>query len=482
MDLSRVNKAFDPEDFRKNGHELVDMLADYLHATRNENQMPANPWTPPTESLAFWQNDFNQAAEGNAPTDLFRQILEHSVHLHHPKYMGHQISPAAPVAALAGLLNDLLNNGMGVYEMGVSGTAVEHLVIRIFAQALGFDERAGGILTSGGSLANLTALLTARSIKAQAPVWQNGGGPTYALMVSEEAHYCVDRAVRIMGWGEAGIIKIPVNEQFQMRTELLPAFYEAALAKGLEVIAVVGSACSTSTGAFDDLEAIADFCQSNNLWFHVDGAHGAALALSAKYRPVVNGLSRADSVAMDFHKMLMTPSVTTALICKDGRDSFRTFSQQAQYLFDRTEEGEWYNLAKRTFECTKLMMGLKVYSILRTYGMAFFEDCVTRQCDLGQEFSELIHRSDDFELATKVHCNIICFRYHPRGKQMDLNTVNETIRKYLLQNGTFYIVQTRLKAESWLRCTLSNPFTTLLELEGLLSLIRNYARENFRKN
>ncbi len=476
MDLTRLNKAYDPENFRKTGHELIDLLADYLAEIRDGNNIPANPWIPPTESLDYWKADLENA-RADSVSGLFRQILDRGVHLHHPRYMGHQISPAAPVAALAGMVNDLMNNGMGVYEMGVSGTAIEHLVIGIFARALGFDERAGGFLTSGGTLANLTALLTARSVKAAAPVWQNGGGPSYALMVSEEAHYCVDRAVRIMGWGEAGIIKIPVNDQFQMRTDQLPAHYEAARAKGLEVIAVVGSACSTSTGAFDDLEAIAGFCQSNHLWFHVDGAHGSALALSEKYRNRVAGLHLADSVVMDFHKMLMTPSVTTALIYKDGMNSFRTFSQQAQYLFDRTEEGEWYNLAKRTFECTKLMMGLKVYSILRTHGMAFFEDCVTRLCDLGQAFAGLILDSDDFDLAVKPECNIVCFRYKPGGAHAGLDALNERIRKQLLQDGTFYIVQTRLKGESWMRCTLSNPFTTPKEIGDLMEKIRLCARE-----
>ncbi|HMQ62109.1 MAG TPA: aminotransferase class V-fold PLP-dependent enzyme [Flavilitoribacter sp.] len=476
MKSAILRSAYDPEAFRRNGHELVDLLADYLSALESENEIPANAWIPPQDSLEFWERELN-AASGNTPVQFFGKVMARSVHLHHPRYMGHQISPPAPVAALAGFLGDFLNNGMGVYEMGVSGTPIEHIVIKTVAGELGFDERSGGYLTSGGSLANLTALLAARSIKSTEPVWETGNGRGLALMVSEEAHYCVDRAARIMGWGAKGIIKIPVNDRFQMRTELLPQYLEKARRDDLTVLAVVGSACSTSTGAFDDLESIGQFCRDNGLWFHVDGAHGAALGLSPAYRSVVKGLNQADSVAMDFHKMLMTPSVTTALIFKDGLNSFRTFNQQAQYLFDRAEEGEWYNLAKRTFECTKLMLGLKVYAILQSHGMAFFADCVTRLCDLGKAFANLIRETSDFELAVEPACNIVCFRYKPPGWSGDPDYLNEGLRKALLLDGTYYVVQTRLKNHSWIRCTLSNPFTTETELTGLLRKIRTLAAD-----
>ncbi len=466
-----IHQAYDPEAFRRHGHELVDLLADHFHAVQENASEPAIPFSAPEEEYRFWENDYREN-RGGPPTALFEKVLAHSVRVQHPRYMGHQISPAAPVAALASLVDGLLNNGMGVYEMGIAGTAIERLVVKTVARQMSFGEAADGMLTSGGTLANLTALLAARSVKAPSPVWQEGSREKLALMVSEEAHYCVDRAVRIMGWGEGGIIKVPADAQYRMRADLLEGYLQKAKEEGRTVIAVVGSACSTSTGSFDNLEAIAAFCEKHGLWFHVDGAHGGALCFSEKHRHLLAGIGRADSVAMDFHKMLLTPAVATALLFRNGQHSFRTFSQKAQYLWERETDEEWHNLAKRTFECTKLMMGLKAYALLRTYGPELWEQYLERVMELGRQFAVLARNTDGVELAVEPQCNIVCFRYHPAGVEGEqLNALNEAIRQALLEEGRFYIVKTNLRGSTYLRVTLSNPFTRETDIRELLDTI-----------
>lgn len=470
-----LETAFDPAAFRVSGHHLVDLLADYLERI-GKDDTPVIDWRPPAQAFERWQAAFQPGAGQGAIGPLLETVLAESIHLHHPRYMGHQVSPAAPVATLASLLCDWLNNGMGVYEMGIVGTTMERVLIKSVAGVMGFGDTADGFFTSGGTLANLTALLAARSSKAPGKIWEEGVKGPLALMVSEEAHYCVDRAARIMGWGSAGVIKIPVNDQFQMRTELLSDYLEEARANGITVVAVVGSACSTSTGAFDDLEAIGAFCAANNLWFHVDGAHGAALAFSKKYKDLVQGMTLADSVAMDFHKMLHVPAVTTALIFKEGKEAYHTFNQRAQYLWAEAEAEEWHNLAKRTFECTKLMMGLKVFTLLQTYGYAFFDETVTRVCDLGLAMGELIEAHPHFELACPPQCNIVCFRYCREGLSLaDRDLLNQKIRQALLEEGSFYIVQTQLRGATWLRTTFTNPFTTPDDLKALLHKLEGFA-------
>jgi len=468
-----IREAYDPEAFRRAGHELADLLAEHLKAVRQKEGEPAIPLVSPEEEYAFWQKDYLEN-RGGSPMELFKAVLGRSIRIQHPRYMGHQISPPAPMAALASLVDGLLNNGMGVYEMGAAGTAIERLVVQVAAQKMGFGEEADGVLTSGGTLANLTALLAARSVKAPSPVWQEGQREKLALLVSEEAHYCVDRAVRIMGWGEGGIIKVPADEHFRMRVDLLEEYLQKAKAEGKTVIAVVGSACSTSTGAFDGLEAIAGFCEKHGLWFHVDGAHGGALCFSRQYRPLLAGIERADSVVMDFHKMLLTPAVATALIFRDGQHSFRTFSQKAQYLWESENDEEWFNLAKRTFECTKLMMGLKAYALLRTYGPELWEQYLERVMGLGRQFAALVRETEGFELAVEPQCNIVCFRYHPDGVEGEaLDALNEAIRQALLEEGRFYIVKTNLRGSAYLRVTLSNPFTAEADIRELLAAIES---------
>lgn len=463
-----LHQAYSSEAFRQMGYQLINLLADHLQAREQEHHLPTIKWQEPEQELAYWQDDLKKS-EKEDPIFFFKKILERSVDLHNPKYMGHQISPPLPISALAGLVSDFMNNGMGVYEMGMAATAIEKVVVDFVNQYIGYDASASGVLTSGGTLGNLTALLAARKAKAHVDVWNDGHQKSLALMVSEQAHYCVDRAAKIMGWGEQGIIKVPVNDQYQMQTALLEDYLAKAQKEGVQVIAVIGSACTTSTGSFDDLEAIADFCQKHQLWFHVDGAHGGGSIFSKKYKSLVKGIHLADSVVMDFHKMLMTPSITTALLFKDGLQSYATFSQKAQYLWSQEESPDWYNLAKRTFECTKLMMSIKAYSIIRTQGAAIFDEFVTQCYDHGKQLALLIKQRKELELALEPACNIVCFRY--KASAGDANSINENIRQRILEEGQFYIVKTTLNGETWLRTTLTNAFTKTKDFKLLLDRI-----------
>ncbi|MFK8104971.1 MAG: aspartate aminotransferase family protein [Saprospiraceae bacterium] len=470
----KLREAYDPESFRKLGHQLVDLLADYLQAAAHE-EIPANAWQAPDDQLAYWQQ---YEVDPATPLTLFEDILERSIHLHHPHYIGHQICPTAPLSALAGLVSGLLNNGMAVYEMGAAATAIEKVVVDTVLQKLGFNSEASGFLTSGGTLANLTALLAARSAMVPSDIWQTAAPQQLAVMVASEAHYCIDRAVRIMGWGAAGMIKIPVGDNFKMQTELLEAAYQKAKAQGIKVIAVVGSAPSTSAGMYDDLEAIGQFCTQRKLWFHVDGAHGGAAIFSNRYRHLLAGIEQADSVVIDGHKMLMTPSLMTFLLFKNKNQSFATFRQKAQYLIANSQEQEWFTLAQRTFECTKSMMSIKFYTLLKIHGEALFDQSVTHLYDLGKIFAEKVADRSQFELALSPDCNIVCFRYWQAGRSdQQLDHLNHAIRDQILKDGKFYIVQTKLKDIVYLRTTFMNPQTTPMIMETLLDEIEAIAKQ-----
>lgn len=467
---SLLRRAFDPEFFRAQGHDLIDRLADYLRAQQSGNAPGTIPWRDPSQELEFWKN-----WQGN-PDDLsglFEAVLDHSIHLHNPRYMGHQISVPAPASALAGLVSNLLNNGTGVYEMGMASNAMELIAVKAVTDPFGWGESAGGHLTSGGTLANLTGLLAARRAKSPRDVWVEGDGEPLGLLVSEEAHYSVDRAVRVMGWGSEGIGKVPSDEQYRMRTDLLESIYQEKTRNGVKVIAVVASGCATATGAYDDLEAIAAFCRKHDLWMHVDGAHGGAAIFAPSYRHLLKGIEKADSVIMDFHKMLLVPALATGVFFRDRSHSYNMFSLQADYLLQKPGDEVWYDSLKRTFECTKLMMGLKIFALLQAYGTALWEENVTRCFDLGKVFARIIRGRPGWELAYEPQCNIVCFRFLGRGGDPD--EFNARIRRQLVEEGEFYIVQTRLRGKVWLRTSLQNPFTGETDLEGLLEKLEELA-------
>jgi L-2,4-diaminobutyrate decarboxylase len=470
---SLLDDAFDPERFRAQGHRWVDMLAEYL-ARAQSREMPVLPWRSPEDMLQEWPAGF-PSADGGDPDKLLAHVLGASMHLHHPRYLGHQVSSTLPLAALCDLVSAMLNNG-SIYEMGPSAMAMERALGRWFSAQIGFGPAADAIFTSGGSLGNLTALLAARASHAGYDAWNGGtaAGPPLAVLVSSQAHYSIERAVRIMGWGEGGAIRAPVDAAYRMRTEGLAAGLAAARQAGRRVIAVVATAGSNPTGAFDPLPEIAAFCAEHRLWLHVDAAHGGAAMLSKRHRHLVAGIERADSVVWDAHKMMLMPSLVTAVVFRSGASSYGSFTQDASYLFNGPTP--WADTCVRTFECTKNTMVLKLYATLTQLGPAVFSEYVDRMFSLAARFAEQLAHSSDFELALPPSCNIVLFRYVPRGAT-DLDALQARIRCRLRDDGTFYIVRAQLGDRLYLRTSLMNPQTTEADLSALMDAVRAAAAE-----
>ncbi len=472
-----IDKAFDHEIFRKSGHQLIDQLADYLKDCKNKDNIKVLPWESPDDLFNKIDKNFNTLS---GPASLFTEIISNSLHLHHPNNMGHQVGVPAPTAALADFISDFLNNSMAVYEVGPYSSATEKIVIKWTASFLGMGEKASGVLTSGGSMGNLTCLLAARQNKLEGNTWERGSfyDTQTAIMVSEASHYSIARAVKIMGWGDKGLVKIPLSSQMIIDHTLLEDCYKQALQEGKNIIPVAANACSTATGSYDPLVEIGAFCKKHNLWFHVDGAHGAGAALSKKYKYHIRGIEEADSVIIDFHKMLLSPALTTAVIFKDGKLSYETFSQKASYLLDNEITDNWFDIALRSLECTKKMMGVKIYVLLKLYGEQLFADYITRAYDLAADFANLLQKQDDFEILVKPSSNILCFRYLPPKKcKFSINVINQKIRTTIRDEGNFYIVQAEIKSNIYLRTTLMNPFTTYDDIKKLVVEIRRIAAD-----
>ncbi|MFO7616429.1 MAG: pyridoxal-dependent decarboxylase [Bacteroidales bacterium] len=472
-----LSRAYDPEEFRQQTHRLVDLLADHLQDSYNQELRDVLPWIEPDDRLGQWEKDLGSEFQFDR---FWKETIDGTIHIHHPRYMGHQVCASIPIAGLGELVNGALNNGSAIYEMGPVSTAMERVVTDWLAKAIGYGDDSAGILTSGGSLGNLTALLAARQNQAGYDYWAEGNRDGFrpAVMVSDEAHYSVARAVQLMGWGERGVIRVPTDPMFRLDPKELAPCLQKAREEGLTVVAVVGNACSTSTGAYDPLNEMAAFCRANRIWFHVDGAHGGAAAITPKYRHLTSGIELADSVVIDFHKMMGISALTTALLFREGRRSYDSFNQKAVYILHEKERELWFNSAVRTLECTKNMMGIKVYSILRTYGPQLFIDYLTTCYDLGREFAGLISGEEDFELPYQPETNIVCFRWLGTGlPEGEHDRINAEIRQQIIESGLFYIVQTKIRGRNYLRTCIMNPFTSIREMKDLLELVRKTGRK-----
>ncbi len=467
-----LHDAYDPETFRREGKQLIDRLADLFLRLSSDEPGPVIEWTPPEELLPQYPAELEGGADFQ---ELCARTLSDSIQVRHPRFVGHQVSVPLPTAALTDLLASFLSNGMAIYEMGQVATVMERRVTDWLCAKVGWGPEASGILTAGGTLGNLTALLAARQSRAPYDAWEQSGSehPPLAILTNDQAHYSIARIGRILGLGAQGIIPVPVDTRFRMRPDALPAALQQARDQGRHVIAVIANVCSTATGSYDPLPPIADFCESEGLWLHADGAHGASLLLSKTHRHRLEGIERADSVLWDLHKMMMMPALTTALLFRRTEASYVTFAQKASYLFEGPQKEDWSEIGQRTFECTKRMMSLRPYISLAVHGEKVFEEYVDTTVALAATLADLVDAAPDFELAIRPEANIVCFRHRPAGiAEGDLDALQSRLKLRLMKSGEFYLVQTTLPRGRFLRCTMMNPFTTSSDLEVLLEALR----------
>ncbi|HEY1553597.1 MAG TPA: aminotransferase class I/II-fold pyridoxal phosphate-dependent enzyme [Kofleriaceae bacterium] len=447
-----IRDAYDPERFRADGHRVIDAIADAL-ARWQRREGSVVPWREPDDARAVWAR---KPLGGGDLVDELRRIMAASTALAHPHCFAHQVPPPLPGAALAELVSAVLNNGMAVYEMGPASTPIELAVIAWMCGKLGFDDAASGVLTSGGSLGNLTALLAMRHAR--------GAG---AVIVSSDAHYSIDRAARIMGV-EA------IAAQVDAQHRLTPAAVERALAGagGRRVMGLVAAAGSTATGAIDPIAELAEFAAAHELWLHVDAAHGGGFAVSPALRDKLRGIERADSIVWDAHKLLMMPALVTAVLFRRGADAYGAFATEASYLFAKAAPDEhWWDLGTRTLECTKRMMAIELWTALRVHGEAWFAEVVERQVSLATKLAAKLAMSGDFELALAPEGNIVCYRHRGGGDDH-----NRALRERVVKDGRFYVVGTQLPGGYYLRSTIMNPLIEDEDLDALLEHLRELCR------
>ena len=395
-------------------------------------------------------------------------VLAHSVRLHHPAQIAHQVgSPDVP-SAIADLIHGAINQPMSIYEMGPAAHAMERVVVEWMTEKLGWPEGSGGVLTHGGSLANFTVLLAARA--AAAPdAWVEGVDGTLAVLAPPSTHYSVRRSVAMLGLGERAVVDLEVDAEERIVPGALGDALERCRAAGRRPMALVAASCATSTGLHDDLEAIGAFCREHGIWFHVDAAHGAPALLSPPHRGLLRGIEHADSAIWDAHKMMRTPALAAAVLVREAWRLEAAFKQKAAYLIYEDSEDAGPSLLERQVECTKAPMGMRIFMNLAFRGEDGIGRYVADRYDRTLRFWELIEARPGFECLSRPESNILCFRY---GRDAELQV---RLREQLLAEKRFHLSSTVVNGERWLRMTVTAPATSEETIQGLLDAIEELA-------
>ena len=418
---------------------------------------------------------------GDDLAQFMTNYLESTTRLLHPTYLAHQVGTSHYAGALASLIDGFTNNPMAIYEMGPGAASIEWFIINWLLQKVGWHPQplkmpkstdqifGGGVLTHGGSLANLTALLAARSRMAP-QAWQQGNPGDLVLLAPAECHYSVARAAGIMGLGCNAVYPLAVDEKGVVIPAKLPEVYARLQDKGKRVFAVVANGCSTAAGLYDPIREIGEFCNTHDLWFHIDGAHGASALLSQKHKNRLDGSELADSLVWDAHKLMRTPSLCTAVLVKDFRSIDKTFQQEASYLFHAKDQ-PGFDFIHRTVECTKAGLGLKWFFVLAALGEQGLEKHVDDQFELARKAYEYIESQPDFDCAVKPQSNILCFRL------AGSNTLQLDIRDKLIAQGEFYLSTTDFGGQRYLRMVFNHPDTNMDDIKMLIQSIRGFVAE-----
>jgi L-2,4-diaminobutyrate decarboxylase len=471
---------YEPGEFLRVLDVLRRICADYLAA----GALPAvNSGLSPEEIASLVDRPLPQAGRPleDVGQELEEVVVRHANHLIHPRYVGHQVAPPIPAAAALEVLIAILNNGMGVWEMSPVNTIVERLVVRWFVELLGWPtpelSEVPGRFVSGGTVGNLIGLAGARAACLPDVDLHGLGamarGRQPVIVAGSNAHFSIGRAANVLGIGRRNVVPVACPGG-----RMSPAAAREALrgleAAGKAAIALVATGGTTALGLIDPLDELAAVARDEGVWLHVDAAHAGALLLNERERGRLAGIDRADSIAVDFHKLLFLPISTAMVLFRDASALARVFRDHAPYLFhDDTDESAW-DLGRASLQTSRRGDALKVWFVLQLYGARGLAALQSRVLRLAVEAADLIESTPHFELFARPETNILCFRHVPPALAADrdaLGAHNHRLYRRVNRSGFAFITATELEGDRYLRMTLMNPNTTVEHIKKILDYI-----------
>lgn len=464
------------EDFRKMGYTLIDQISDFMDTIDNKVVTPVE--TP--KQLQQLLGDLSLPNEGTAPDKLLAKatdlLFDHSLLNGHPKFFGYITSSAAPIGALADMLAASVNPNVGAHILSPMATEIEKQTVKWLAELIGVSPTYGGILVSGGNMANFTAFLAARTAKAPETIKEDGIGSVSKLIVycSKATHTWVEKATILFGHGSKSIRWIATDLENKMDNTALENAIKKDLDAGHIPFMVIGTAGDVSTGVVDNLTEIAAICENYNLWFHIDGAYGAPAAVIPDLKKMFKGIAAADSIALDPHKWLYAPLEAGCTLVKDPNHLIATYSSHPEYYnFDSNEDDIAQNYYEYGFQNSRGFRALKVWMTLQQIGKNGYIDIIGEDIALSKLLFQLADNHRKLEAVTQ-NLSITTFRYVPENFSDDeayLNTLNESLVNQLQQGGEMFLSNAIINDAYCLRACIVNFRTSKKDIEEVIEIV-----------
>lgn len=462
--------VFDETEMRQLGYEAVDLIVkrwSNLHkdvawrgADRKEMEMLFRETAP---------------EEGTPSAEILdcavNQIMQYAGRIDHPRFFA--FVPSSPTWPT--LIADMLVSGFNVFQgtwlESAGPSQIELVVLDWFREWIGFPSTAGGVFTSGGSAANLCALVTARAS------YDYPGDPV--LYYSDQGHASIGRAGRIAGFKSYAVRSIPTDHEYKMDLDVLQEMIHQDRDTGYHPLLVSANGGATNTGIVDPLQELSGICKKEDLWFHIDAAYGGFAVLCEEGRAALDGIDLADSVTLDPHKWLFQSYETGCLLVRDVSKLESAFSTNPEYLQDVQMGNDHVNFSDRGLQLSRSFRALKVWMSIKTLGLRAFREAIQRSIDLALEAENYIADSVELELLSSQNLGIVCYRYNPVGHELDsthIENLNVEIQKQILSSGYAMVSSTRLRGSYSLRLCVMNYRSTLNDVLGTLRSVEKIGR------
>lgn len=396
-----------------------------------------------------------------------------------PYMYAYVMAGGSQMAIVADTLASTINQNVGKWHLAPAISEIEKRVIQWAGEMMGFASDAKGVLVSGGSAANLTGLTVARNIFFEKnDVRKKGlfGLKPFTAYASTEVHSCLDKSMDELGIGTEHLRKIAVNDDFTINLNELESAINEDIKNGFTPFCVIGSAGTVNTGAIDDLEGLSAIAKKYDLWFHIDGAYGGLASSLDSLKVEYKGIELADSLAIDFHKWLYQSFEAGCLLVKDWESLRRTYFKKASYLDTSLEEAGRLDFNEHYFQLSRNAKSLKIWMSFKSYGLIRLKEMIQKDIDLTHYLADQIEASEDFELITKSHLAVTCFRYTKGlGSEEEIEAFNRKLIPALEDDGRVFITGTLINGKFVIRACLINHRMHKGTVDYLVEVIRDVA-------
>ena len=494
--MEKVNHRMSPieikkNDFREIGYRLVDAISDFYETI---DERPVTTGETPKQIQTIL-GETSLPDNGTSVSELFTKtsdlLLNHSLLNGHPKFFGYITSSPTQIGALADLLAAAVNPNMGANILSPMATAIEKQTVKWLAEFIGFSPDCGGLLVSGGNMANFTAFLAARTAKAQGNLKEDGLVSNLAEMVfycSKATHTWIEKAAVLFGHGTKAIRWIPTDAENKMNLDILSQTITDDIKNGKKPFLVIANAGDVSTGVVDDLAEISAICKAHDLWFHIDGAYGVPAAVIPTYKDLFKGIAEADSIALDPHKWLYAPLEAGCTLVKNPQHLIDTYSAHPVYYnFDNNTDEQTLNYHEYGFQNSRGFRALKVWMALQQVGKTGYIKMINEDIELSELLFEEAQKHEELEAVTQ-NLSITTFRYVPLKYAQDessnktfLNNLNEKLLNELQRGGEVFLSNAVIADKYCLRACIVNFRTSKKDIQDVIEIIVREGRKVYEQ-